>query len=103
MRDFVPVAMLFRSELVMVVHPSVPANNVKEFIALAKSKPGELTTPRPARLEYPWGELFKNLTGTNLVHVPYRGSAGARNDILGGSPDDVRTRCQMGSWSRPAR
>src|SRR3977135_2373698 len=42
MRDFVPVAMLFRSELVMVVHPSVPANNVKEFIALAKSKPGEL-------------------------------------------------------------
>ena len=86
MRDFVPVAMLFRSELVMVVHPSVPANNVKEFIALAKSKPGELNYASSGQGSnyHMAGELFKNLTGTDLVHVPYRGSAGARNDILGG-------------------
>jgi tripartite-type tricarboxylate transporter receptor subunit TctC len=86
MRDFVPVAMLFRSELVMVVHPSVPANNVKEFIALAKSKPGELNyaSSGPGSNYHMAGELFKNLTGTDMLHVPYRGSAGARNDILGG-------------------
>ncbi len=86
MRDFVPVAMLFRSELVMVVHPSVPASNVKEFIALAKSKPGQFNyASSGAGSNYHMaGELFKNLTGTDMVHVPYRGSAGARNDILGG-------------------
>jgi tripartite-type tricarboxylate transporter receptor subunit TctC len=86
MRDFVPVAMLFRSELVMVVHPSVPASNVKEFIALAKSKPGELNyaSSGPGSNYHMAGELFKNLTGTDILHVPYRGSAGARNDILGG-------------------
>ena len=86
MRDFVPVAMLFRSELVMVVHPTVPANNVKEFIALAKSKPGELNyaSSGPGSNYHMAGELFKNLTGTDILHVPYRGSAGARNDILGG-------------------
>jgi tripartite-type tricarboxylate transporter receptor subunit TctC len=86
MRDFVPVAMLFRSELVMVVHPTVPANNVKEFITLAKSKPGELNyaSSGPGSNYHMAGELFKNLTGTDILHVPYRGSAGARNDILGG-------------------
>jgi tripartite-type tricarboxylate transporter receptor subunit TctC len=86
MRDFVPIAMLFRSELVMVVHPTVPANNVKEFIALAKSKPGELNyaSSGPGSNYHMAGELFKNLTGTDILHVPYRGSAGARNDILGG-------------------
>jgi tripartite-type tricarboxylate transporter receptor subunit TctC len=86
MRDFVPVAMLFRSELVMVVHPSVPASNVKEFIALAKAKPGQLNYASSGQGSnyHMAGELFKNLTGTDMVHVPYRGSSGARNDILGG-------------------
>ena len=86
MRDFVPIAMLFRSELVMVVHPSVPANNVKEFIALAKSKPGQLNyaSSGPGSNYHMAGELLKNLTGINIVHVPYRGSTGARNDIVGG-------------------
>src|ERR1700720_2106955 len=87
MRDFVPVAMLFRSELVMVVHPSVPADNVKEFIALAKSKPGELNYASSGQGSnyHMAGELFKNLTGTDIVHVPYRGSSGARTDILAGN------------------
>jgi len=86
MRDFVPIAMLFRSELVMVVHPSVPAKNVKEFIALAKSKPGQLNyaSSGPGSNYHMAGELLKNLTGIDIVHVPYKGSTGARNDILGG-------------------
>jgi tripartite-type tricarboxylate transporter receptor subunit TctC len=86
MRDFVPVAMLFRSELVMVVHPSVPVSNVKDFIALAKAKPGTLNYASSGQGSnyHMAGELFKNLTGTDMVHVPYRGSSGARNDIVGG-------------------
>ncbi len=86
MRDFVPIAMLFRSELVMVVHPSVPVNNVKEFIALAKAKPGQLNyaSSGPGSNYHMAGELLKNLTGIDIVHVPYRGSTGARNDIVGG-------------------
>src|SRR5262249_43305634 len=68
MRDFVPVAMLFRSELVMVVHPSVPANNVQEFIALAKAKPGQLNyaSSGPGSNYHMAGELFKNLTGVDI-------------------------------------
>jgi tripartite-type tricarboxylate transporter receptor subunit TctC len=86
MRDFVPVAQLFHSELVMVVHPSVPADNVKEFIALAKAKPGQLNyaSSGVGSNYHMAGELFKNLTGTDIVHVAYRGSSGARTDILGG-------------------
>ncbi|HVY56391.1 MAG TPA: tripartite tricarboxylate transporter substrate binding protein [Xanthobacteraceae bacterium] len=86
MRDFVPIAPINYSDLVMVVHPSVPAKTLKEFIALAKSKPGGLTyassgTGTPYHMA---GELFKSMTGTNILHVPYRGSSGARNDVLGG-------------------
>jgi tripartite-type tricarboxylate transporter receptor subunit TctC len=86
MRDFVPVAQLFHSELVMVLHPSVPANNVKEFIALARQKPGRFNyaSSGVGSNYHMAGELFKNLTGTDIVHVPYRGSSGARTDILGG-------------------
>ena len=86
MRDFVPIAPINYSDLVMVVHPSVPAQNLKEFIALAKSKPGKLNyassgTGTPYHMA---GELFKSMSGTNILHVPYRGSSGARNDVLGG-------------------
>jgi tripartite-type tricarboxylate transporter receptor subunit TctC len=86
MRDFVPIAQLFHSELVMVLHPSVQANNVKEFIALAKQKPGQFNyaSSGVGSNYHMAGELFKNLTGTDIVHVPYRGSSGARTDILGG-------------------
>ncbi len=86
MRDFVPVAPINYSDLVMVVHPSVPAQNLKEFIALAKAKPGTLNyassgTGTPYHMA---GELFKSMSGTNILHVPYRGSSQARNDVLGG-------------------
>ena len=86
MRDFVPVAPVNYSDLVMVVHPSVPAKTLAEFIALAKSKPGQLNyassgTGTPYHMA---GELFKAMAGVNIVHVPYKGSSGARTDVLGG-------------------
>ncbi len=86
MRDFVPIAPINYSDLVMVVHPSVPAKTLKEFIALAKAQPGKLNyassgTGTPYHMA---GELFKSMSGTDIVHVPYRGSSGARNDVLGG-------------------
>jgi tripartite-type tricarboxylate transporter receptor subunit TctC len=86
MRDFVPVAPINYSDLLMVIHPSVPANNLREFIALAKSKPGALNyassgNGTPYHMA---GELFKALAGVDILHVPYKGSSGARTDILGG-------------------
>ena len=86
MRDFVPVSPINYSDLVMVVHPSVAAKDLKEFIALAKSKPGGLNyassgTSTPYHMA---GELFKSMSGTDIQHVPYRGSSGARNDVIGG-------------------
>jgi tripartite-type tricarboxylate transporter receptor subunit TctC len=85
-QDFVPVAQLFHSELVMVVHPSLGVDNVKDFIALAKQKPGQLNYASSGigSNYHMAGELFKNLTGTDIVHIAYRGSSGARTDILGG-------------------
>jgi tripartite-type tricarboxylate transporter receptor subunit TctC len=86
MRDFVPIAPINYSDLVMVVHPSVQAKDLKEFIALAKAQPGKLNyassgTGTPYHMA---GELFKSMSGTDILHVPYRGSSGARNDVLGG-------------------
>ncbi len=101
MRDFVPVASLLNSELVMVVHPSVGVSTVQEFIALAKSKPGELNyaSSGVGSNYHMAGELFKNLTGTDILHVPYKGSTGARNDIISGQIhmmfDSVPTMAQM--------
>jgi len=89
MRDFVPVAALMNSELVMVVHPSVPVNNLKEFIALAKAKPGTLNYASSGigSNYHMAAELVKNLAGIDIVHVPYKGSTGARNDIISGQID----------------
>jgi tripartite-type tricarboxylate transporter receptor subunit TctC len=86
MRDFVAVAPIINSDLVMVVPPSLPANNVKEFIALAKSKPGSLNFASSGigSNYHMAGELFKAMTGTDLVHVPYKGSGTARTDVLAG-------------------
>ncbi len=86
MRDFVPIAPINYSDLVMVVHPSVPAKTLEEFIALAKSKPGQLNyaSSGPGTPYHMAGELFKAMSHTDIVHVPYKGSSGARNDILGG-------------------
>jgi tripartite-type tricarboxylate transporter receptor subunit TctC len=86
MRDFVPVAGINYSDLVMVIHPSVVAKDLKEFIAYAKSKPGELNyassgTGTPYHMA---AELFKAMTGTNIVHVPHKASGEARNSVIGG-------------------
>jgi tripartite-type tricarboxylate transporter receptor subunit TctC len=86
MRDFVAVAPINYSDLVMVVHPSVPAKDLKEFIALAKSKPGELNyaSSGPGTPYHMAGELFKAMSGTNIVHVPHKASGEARNSVIGG-------------------
>jgi tripartite-type tricarboxylate transporter receptor subunit TctC len=86
LRDFVPVAPLMNSELVMVVPAKVPVNSLKEFLALAKAKPGQLNyaSSGPGSNYHMAAELVKNLAGIDIVHVPYKGSTGARNDIISG-------------------
>jgi tripartite-type tricarboxylate transporter receptor subunit TctC len=86
LRDFVPVAPINYSDLVMVVHPSVPAKTLAEFIALAKAQPGKLNyaSSGPGTPYHMAGELFKAMAGVDIVHVPYRGSSGARTDLIGG-------------------
>src|SRR5438034_8464415 len=86
MRDFVAVAGINYSDLVMVIHPSVPAKDLGEFIAYAKGKPGALNyassgTGTPYHMA---GELFKAMSGTNIVHVPHKASGEARNAVIGG-------------------
>jgi tripartite-type tricarboxylate transporter receptor subunit TctC len=86
MKDFVPVAPVNSSDLVMVVHPSVPAKTLQEFIALAKAKPGALSyaSSGPGTPYHMAGELFKAMSGTDILHVPHRGSGEARNSVMGG-------------------
>ena len=86
LRDLVPVAPVNYSDLVMVVHPAVPATTLAEFIALAKAKPGGLNyaSSGPGTPYHMAGELFKTMAGVDIVHIPYKGSSGARTDILGG-------------------
>lgn len=86
MQDLVPVAPLMDSDLVLVVHPSVPAKTLGELLALARAKPGTLNygSSGPGSNYHMAGELLRNLTGVDIVHVPYKGSTGARNDILSG-------------------
>jgi tripartite-type tricarboxylate transporter receptor subunit TctC len=86
MRDFAPVAPFNYSELVMVVHPSVPANNLQEFVALARANPGQLNyASAGAGTPYHMAaELFKKMTGTDIVHVPHRASGDQRKAVLDG-------------------
>jgi tripartite-type tricarboxylate transporter receptor subunit TctC len=89
MKDFVGIAPVNYSNLLLVVHPSVPVKNVSELIALAKSKPGKLNfassgNGTPYHMA---GELFKYMAGVDMTHVPYKGSSGARTDIVGGQVD----------------
>lgn len=86
MRDFVPVAPVNYSDLLMVVHPSVPAKDLKEFLALLKEKPGAMNyaSSGPGTPYHMAGELFKAMSGTNIVHVPHRGSGDARTSVIGG-------------------
>ncbi len=86
LRDFVPVSPVNQSDLVLVVHPSVAASNLKELLALVKSKPHALNyaSSGPGTPYHMAGELFKAMAGLDIVHVPYKGSSGARTDVLGG-------------------
>ena len=86
-RDLTAVALIARVPNVMEVHPSVPARTVKEFIALAKSRPGQLNfaSSGSGTTLHMSGELFKLMTGTDIVHVPYKGSAPAITDLMAGN------------------
>ena len=86
MRDFVGVAPINSSDLVLVVHPSVKANTIAELIAQAKAEPGRMSyaSSGPGTPYHMAGELFKSMAGVDILHVPYKGSAGARTDVLGG-------------------
>jgi tripartite-type tricarboxylate transporter receptor subunit TctC len=89
MRDFVGISPVNYSALILVAHPSVPVKNVAELLALAKSKPGKLNyassgNGTPYHMA---GELFKFMAGIDMTHVPYKGSSGARTDIVGGQVD----------------
>jgi tripartite-type tricarboxylate transporter receptor subunit TctC len=86
MRDLTPVAPLMDTDLVLVVHPSVPAKTLQELLALARAKPGTLNfgSSGPGSNYHMAAELLKSLTGIDIVHVPYKGSTGMRSDILSG-------------------
>jgi len=86
MRDFVGVAPVNYSDLLLVVHPSVKANTLQELIAEAKAQPGRMSyaSSGPGTPYHMAGELFKAMAGVDILHVPYKGSAGARTDLLGG-------------------
>jgi tripartite-type tricarboxylate transporter receptor subunit TctC len=86
MKDLTPVAPVNSSDLVMVVHPSVAAKTLQEFIALAKKEPGKLSyaSSGPGTPYHMAGELFKAMTGTDILHVPHKSSGEARNDVMGG-------------------
>jgi tripartite-type tricarboxylate transporter receptor subunit TctC len=86
MRDLIAVAPVNSSDLVMVVHPSMEAKTLQEFIALAKANPGKLAyaSSGPGTPYHMAGELFKAMSGTDILHVPHKGSGEARNDVMGG-------------------
>jgi len=86
MRDLAPISGVNYSDLLMVIHPSVPAGSLKEFIELAKSRPGALNyaSSGPGTPYHMAGELFKAMAGVDIVHVPHKGSDQARTAILGG-------------------
>jgi tripartite-type tricarboxylate transporter receptor subunit TctC len=85
-RDIAPVATISRNTLVMVVHPSLPVKTVPEFIAYAKANPRKLNMASPGNgsPNHVSGELFKMMTGVDMVHVPYRSGGPALTDLLGG-------------------
>jgi tripartite-type tricarboxylate transporter receptor subunit TctC len=86
LRDFVPTSMVSIVPLLLVVHPSLPAYTAKEFIALAKSRPGQVTmaSAGTGSNTHLTGELFQVITGVKLMHVPYKGSGPALIDLIGG-------------------
>ena len=86
LRDFAPITQVVAVHFVLVAHPSLPARNITELIALARSRPGEInySSSGPGGAPHLAGELFKSIAKVNLVHVPYKGSAPSFQDLLGG-------------------
>jgi tripartite-type tricarboxylate transporter receptor subunit TctC len=86
MRDFAPIAPINYSDLVLVAKAALPQNTLPELIAAAKARPGGMSyaSSGPGTPYHMAGELFKAMAGVAIVHIPYRGSAGARTDVLGG-------------------
>lgn len=83
-RDFATITLVTSSPFVLVVHPSVPARNARELIALAKAKPNELSYGSGGATSHLAGELFNSMAGVKLVHIPYKSSGPAATDLLGG-------------------
>lgn len=85
-KDFAPVTLAGAATIVLIAHPSVQAKSIKELIALGKSKPGKINwaSPGTGTPHHLAGELFKTLTGIDMVHIPYKGAAPAVVDLLGG-------------------
>ncbi|MBX9776173.1 MAG: tripartite tricarboxylate transporter substrate binding protein [Xanthobacteraceae bacterium] len=86
LKNFAPIAIVSQSPLLLAIHPSVPAKTVAELVAYAKANPGKVHFPSPGFGTQPHlvGEMFRSMTGTDIVHVPYRGSAPAITDLLAG-------------------
>jgi tripartite-type tricarboxylate transporter receptor subunit TctC len=86
LRDLVPITLVAAVPSLIAIHPSVPARDLKELIALAKSQPGKLTfaSAGTGTSVHIAGELFKSMAGVDIIHVPYKGGAPALNDLLGG-------------------
>ena len=88
-KDFVPVAMLTRAPQVLTARANLPANNLRELIAYAKANPGKLNYASSGNgsIQHIAGELFKQMTGTFITHIPYKGAGPAVTDLLGGQVD----------------
>lgn len=89
MRDFAPIAPINYSDLVLVARNGLPVSNLADLLKLAKDKPGALTyaSSGPGTPYHMAGELFKAMAGVSILHIPYKGSSGARTDVLGGQVD----------------
>ena len=85
-KELAPIALLARVPFVLVVNPSLPIQSVADLVKLAKEKPGQLSygTPGPGTFHHLNAEMFKGIFGLDLVHIPYKGSAPALNDLVGG-------------------
>lgn len=85
-KDFEPVVLLGATPITLLVHPTVPAANLKEFVAYLKANPGKVSVASPGvgTSSHLAGELFQIVTGTKMLHVPYKGSGPAMNDLVGG-------------------
>ena len=90
-KDFAPIALLVRAPNVLAAHPSVPVRNVKDLIALAKSRPGQITygSSGNGTSNHLSGELLKHMAGIDIVHVPYKGSSQSLTDLMGGQLSTV--------------